>query len=458
MSQDNETPPLLARSVFASLQPIGQGTAAAESLESFVARLAQAHRIQRTRLERFVMENSPDFRSPSKARGQPHRLDAPSHRNREFAARLAQLTGRSAVAYLGFGTLHGAISCTGTLRQRRAWCAECLGSMRQSKVPAHWQLLWSISSYHRCLMHGTYVQTSCPRCQCTFSTRQDWPGALDHCPACDRDLCEEPERPRVTFADLARIPWKRSDECAARLLGELVARIPVVAASPSLGPPNIKRLLDSAQRRGLVQTHEQLARSVGISKSTLSALQHNASAATSLQVLIRLCVATDVSLAGLLDPNQWHENVSRVRLNPGELSLPRERKAPANDWHGAIADAKAAIDTGTGMTLHALARRWDVSHTQLRTRLGDLAPKLAAERARQHRAAQERRIEELHEAIVTRFEAYWRRNMRPAVKRVAKELGVSPASKAFRSAWSAVVAQSQRRLQQQPPAQQALWG
>lgn len=457
MTQGTAIPTLPARSLLAALRPIGQGTAGAESLESFVGRLALAHRVQRTRLERFVMERLADLRGPSKPRGQPHRLDAPSQRNREFAERLAELTGRPGVAQLGFGPLNGVISCTGTLRQRRAWCAECFGAMRQSQIPAHWPLLWSLSGYHRCLTHGTYLQTYCPRCQSAFMTRQDWPGPMDHCPVCDRDLCQDPDLARVTFSELARHPWKRSDECAARLLGELVARIPVMAVSPSLGPPDVKRLLDSAQRRGVVETHVQLARSVGISKSTLSALQRRSPMAASLQVLIRLCVATDVSLAGLLDRNQWHEDVSRIRLNPGELKIPRERKAPGSDWDGAIADARAAIASGRAVTLHALARRWDVSHTQLRVRLGDLAQKLSADRAQQLRAEQNRRIEQLRDAIDIRFEAYWRCNTRPAVKRVARELGVSPASKVFRSAWAAVVARSQQRLLSEPPVQQALW-
>jgi len=180
------------------LFPIGVGSAAVESLPSYVVRLAGVHALSPNELRALVLNRyAGDPRCCDEmvrsAYAIPRLIDLlrPTSFNTTLVENLEAATGLvglSATTFLPLGREFG--------RQRRvfrnhiAWCPLCLEEQVQVGQPAYWQLLWGFRDYNTCHLHRCQLASRCPCC----GGRQDslaMRGSLDACVRCGMQLSSE---------------------------------------------------------------------------------------------------------------------------------------------------------------------------------------------------------------------------------------------------------------------------
>ncbi|MDQ3703930.1 MAG: TniQ family protein [Chloroflexota bacterium] len=197
---------LPARSRLYSLEPIGVGTGLVESLTSYVARLAYAHRVTVSGLARVFLvprHDATDYAGHPCQPQQPQRYptlstehavraplknvlkNMPSYDGTGTSAErwvriLQALTLRSELHCLTILPWGAALSARGLLRLTRAWCPTCLseweargkwccatqsgryGNLTQVYEP----LLWRLQVVRVCPTHGRPLRTQCPHPDC----------------------------------------------------------------------------------------------------------------------------------------------------------------------------------------------------------------------------------------------------------------------------------------------------
>ena len=180
------------------LSPIGLGSAAVESLPSYLVRLASVHALSPNELRALVLNRyahdsrcSDEMVRPEYAIPRLIHLLRPTSFNATLVRELEAATsiaGLSATTFLALGREFG--------RQRRvfrdhvAWCPLCFQEQIQSGQPAYWQLLWGFRDYCTCHLHMCQLVSLCPSC----GSRQDslvMRGSIDACVRCGMQLSTE---------------------------------------------------------------------------------------------------------------------------------------------------------------------------------------------------------------------------------------------------------------------------
>lgn len=416
-----------ARAVLHSLAPIGAGTAFCESLESYICRLANSHRVARQGLETLVSNaGGPIYRD---VRYQPPRLGGPSAASAEFSRRLAALTHRPEVELLGLGWLAGRASPVGMVRRHRAWCPQCYGKAREDGTPAHHQMLWSMAAYELCLVHDTVLHTTCPHCGRPSSTARGTAQELDHCSWCNSDLAKPPTSRTPSFRSLSRLAARTIDSRASQLLGELVGCASELRASSEL--PSVRRVVESAVSRGKALHAADIARRAGLSKSALHGYMHSTGGPPSLGALLRLALAADVSLAGMFSAERWHEDVFGSE-SPQVALILGVRKHSKLDWDRIRANIEKQIRADLPESLEQIARVANVDPADLRRKVPALVKQLRLARSDALARRREADVQALAERI-RRAEATAGQPI--SVRQMAKVLRVHRQWQVFKQAW-----------------------
>jgi hypothetical protein len=415
-----------ARAVLHSLAPIGVGTAFCESLESYICRLANSHRVARQGLEALVSNaGGPIYRDVGY---QPPRLGGPSAASTEFSRRLAALTMRPEVELLGLGWLAGRASPVGMVRRHRAWCPQCFGKSRAEGTPAHHQMLWSMAAYERCLVHDTVLDTACPHCRRLSSTARGTAQELDHCSWCDSDLSKSPACRAPTFRSLSRQEAKPVDSRASQLLGELVGCAGQLRLSSE--NPSVRRVVESAVSRGKALHAADLAKRAGLAKSSLHGYMNSIGGKPSLGALLRLALAADVSLAGMFSAERWHEDVFGSGT-PQVAQVLGVRRYAKPDWDRIRAQVEAQVRADLPESVRRMARLLDVDQAELRRRIPDLTSQLRLARSE----VLARRREKDVRALADRMRQVEAAAGQPvSVRQMAKTLGLRRQWQVFKDA------------------------
>lgn len=160
-----------------SLPPIGVGTGQAESLTSYLCRLASAHLVRpNLLLNRFFFVGQ--SRRPS--------LDgmAPSSAAYDVAA---ELTGRSDL--WGTTLLRWREVLARPLHSRLLWCPDCYLEDMGSSTGCYNRLLWAVTSVTACPDHGEKLRSMCPWNGCGREQPPIHPlGRLGWCAYCKEAL------------------------------------------------------------------------------------------------------------------------------------------------------------------------------------------------------------------------------------------------------------------------------
>lgn len=155
-----------------SLPPIGVGTGLVESLTSYMARLAHAHRITPGQLFTkqilpLIGELPPELRIgrlPSTFGGYNRFFNGCGKPAEFVTAALAKLTLRSDLLALSMLRWRNAISPISLSRKVRAWCARCFSDRRTNGIVLFEALLWTINLVTACPVHNCTLTTECPAC------------------------------------------------------------------------------------------------------------------------------------------------------------------------------------------------------------------------------------------------------------------------------------------------------
>jgi len=291
------------RSALYHLPPLGGGTWYAESLTSYLSRLAEAHLLSVRTLVREVFL-SQKLRM-KRANPTPHfwwmygrMINGTSSWARWWAAKTARLTGHHDLLLHNLVRWGTVLSVKNLMRPTAAWCAECLTQQRHVHQPIHMLLLWAIAVVKICPRHGVTLSECCPACARTQhplepSTR------LGYCAHCRSWLGDVP--PSHTPPDDPEQRW------IAEQVGDLVG-YPLV---PTLNTPRVSftRTLTEFLRRhdGRFPT---LAHAVHFPEFTLRkwvAEQTKPQLATLLQLCSRLNTTLLAVLSGAGTGSGAHE-------------------------------------------------------------------------------------------------------------------------------------------------------
>lgn len=421
------------RSTLAPLEPIGLGTWAAESVESYILRLAKEHRVTRFHIESLVSRSSgvPLFQGTSR---QPFRVDSPIETAKEFARRLAALTYVPAVETMGLGWLAGRVAFMGALRDHRAWCPQCVGRCEATGSAPYLPLVWSLPSYEVCLAHGGSMQSSCPSCSKRINGRREWAWPFATCPHCSCSLGRPESTAGRSFRDLERRKIRGIDQRAAINLGELISGAQGMKDLPMLEIPDVPRVVASGIARGRADHASDLAALAGVPKSTLHGLAVARSSRPSLDILARLAVAADVSIVGTLCPSLWKED-SAIGGDRSFMPVSARRERPRVSWDEVRRATNAELRSSEPDSPFALARRLGVDPSHFRNTFPEAAKRLStlyrATKASKRETAQAKLVVLIREHLNVRTSA----GRRASLRSVSTALEVNRHNEDFRAAW-----------------------
>ena len=179
------------RSRLYCLPPLGVGTLWAESLTSYINRLAWAYRVSpRVLVAQEVIPQlsceqqiRPSTQNASFCRSNAMGINGTGDQALEWSTTLEGLTLRSDLHLLTLRSWVGDLTSRGHLRKRPAWCPVCYTEWRERKEPLYQPLLWMLQLVTICPRHQVLLLDRCSHCQKYQSilTLKTVPG---HCTQC----------------------------------------------------------------------------------------------------------------------------------------------------------------------------------------------------------------------------------------------------------------------------------
>jgi AraC-like DNA-binding protein len=168
--------PLPPRSLLYALEPIGVGTAFVESLNSYVARLAEAHSVSVGDLVGLVLSDVPNLKGallpPAAKAGRrgghgfrvcSYTVNGVTDRAITWAHALEVATSRHDLQYLTLLPFRRALP-DHLFHRHRAWCSLCYEQWRLNSQTVYEPLLWAIKTSSHCLIHQRPLRHDCPHC------------------------------------------------------------------------------------------------------------------------------------------------------------------------------------------------------------------------------------------------------------------------------------------------------
>lgn len=229
---DDVDPIRLVHSRLYALEPRGVGTAQVESITSYLARLAVAHRVSARNL--MMTEIAPLLRQP---RTRTSLLDLNScgllrvnDLSKELVWILQRLTGRLELPYLTIQPWAQVMNHHEAVRTHRAWCSGCLEEQRSRGEEIYEYLWWSFQPIEICARHAQPLQTHCPHC----GRPQSWLGTRGHvgyCSVCQTWLGIVPDPHQLELAAMTdrELAWQ---QWLVEAIGELLAAGPALRHVP----------------------------------------------------------------------------------------------------------------------------------------------------------------------------------------------------------------------------------
>jgi transcriptional regulator with XRE-family HTH domain len=324
-----------ARSLLVGLEPIGLGTALAESLAGYVVRLAWRHGLAPARLARDVL-------SPALGGGGLPDADAAAWERElarvtrhpagsllghapvaaTWADALAALTGRTDVRALTLLSWADVLPARDLLRAERAWCPSCLEMWRLRGLPVYEPLLWQVAEIRACVVHEIALSTACPACGTGSGILTAWARVgFCRCGAWLGSLVNG-QRERLAAEDL---DWQRY---VTEQVGSLISMTPSLSG-PVSALDTTKAVRLAWDRTGLSLT--RLAATMGMALSTLS-LWKDGRRQPSLPGALRLCRIAGVSLVDFL-----RADLEAMKVAPGPSPevpyiRPSDERHAVHDW------------------------------------------------------------------------------------------------------------------------------
>jgi hypothetical protein len=233
---DLQAPPLPPRSRLYPLEPVGIGTPAVESLTSYIARLAEAHRVLTGKL--VLGEILPFFGRPYLPGNMSafwtkiaQALNGTAASASDMVHLLQKLTTVPDLCCLTLLPWAEVLSPTALLRPHRAWCPLCLATYHQAGQIVYEPLMWTLRVVTLCPVHERPLSLTCPHCQKTLP----WlgyrmrPGWCSHCRCWlgRASAAADTPPPAISGPELAWQQW------LTHAVGQLLASPPTLSLWPN---------------------------------------------------------------------------------------------------------------------------------------------------------------------------------------------------------------------------------
>ena len=198
------------RSRLYCLPPLGVGTLWAESLTSYINRLAWTYRVSPRVLvaQEVIPQLSPEQRPSTQlatfCRSIATGLNGTGDQAVEWSTALEGLTLRSDLHLLALRSWVGDLTSRGHLRKKPVWCPVCYSEWRERKEPLYQPLLWMLQLVMICPRHQVLLLDRCSHCQKHQSilTLKTVPG---HCTQCSTWL----GKPLGVVVEQETIHWQQ---------------------------------------------------------------------------------------------------------------------------------------------------------------------------------------------------------------------------------------------------------
>lgn len=278
------------------LRPLEIGTPQAESLSSYVCRLAEAHSLGVATLIRWVLV--PEIGIEDHGKGlrylssSGHLVNGVGKVAKDWLEALVRLT-EGIVPLIGTNLLplNPVSTPRHLLRKNTAWCPRCLEESISRDEGPHEPLLWSVLLVRSCPKHGTLLSEICPYCKNKvpyFSANR----RVGCCAVCRRWLGGEYEplegRPEGGAEALAR---------TAEIVGKLLADLP--SLDRKIAPESLAKGIRTTIELSSGGNLTIFARKIEKKKGAVSAWR-SGKVVPSFQELVRISFATGIPLTSIL--------------------------------------------------------------------------------------------------------------------------------------------------------------
>jgi AraC-like DNA-binding protein len=439
---DLEVSPLPERSRLYHLEPLGLQTPFAESLTSYIIRLAEAHRVMPKIL--VMREIIPLLQGHSRESAlnsygirvaYAHTLNGTSTLAENCVHVLEKLTGCDNLRALTMLTWANVIRKRGLVRNTQAWCSLCYEEWQTNNDTIYSPLLWSLCAVKLCLHHKQALRDRCPYrdCQRTLpvfaaSLR------LGYCLYCKRWLGSPLSTLLNGDEELRREDFEKS-------YSEAIAVGELIEVAPRLTSPLRRENLASAISFYINQTPSKnvssLARQLDISAGTVAVWQKGASS-PQFETLLLISRHLGTTPRSFFLEKSTIPNFAPVRRgnNVHSIALRESRTALNSDELRLALETVLSSDEDPPPSIDEVARRLGYrGYTQFYTRFPELSRAITARHQRRNpnyrrlkrKSMSSDELRQALEAVLTGDE-----DPSPSVYEVARRLGYRSSSALYR--------------------------
>lgn len=216
--------------VLYDMEPLGKGGERIESITSYIARLALAHRVKVSDLlNRLILpaanKNNLAQKCGTKIFDSSFNVNGMSDLSETIIITIQRLTGRTDLVDLSFIKLREMFSSVNLIRKNMAWCPNCLDNMRLAGNDIYYPLIWNMKSVEICTLHKQPLEYECRHCgrNIPVLTRLQVNG---FCPHCRKWLGNTPLRLNKTCTRKYRYQEWKADE-VSKILTHMQGKTPL---------------------------------------------------------------------------------------------------------------------------------------------------------------------------------------------------------------------------------------
>ncbi len=394
-----------------ALEPLGVGTPYAESLTSYVSRMAEAHSVSLRTLA--VQELLPLLKrdylfNPLGNSLAAFWIEAARALNgtgtlaQDWAQALQHLTLRTDLRSLTFLPWAAVLTQQRLLRITRAWCPDCLTEWQTAGDPIYEPLLWNVTAVSICLRHRRALIEACPHPDCGATlpvlASRFRPG---YCSKCSGWLGVTTDHSDSSWTT-EQWQWH---VWVAEAIGELISHNVDLKTAPHLG--NIPGLIAASRKQAANGSTQNLAERLQLSRRTVNAWRSGAQI-PQMESLMRLCYCCGVSLYDLFTSRAGALDWSKVRID-SLPAIPNPTGKRRRRTHFDAVRIRQSLETALAreeippQSLRTVAKCLNYSPRELREHFPGLCRAISNRRKNYFKTRHEQRLcqweKEVHQAI-----------------------------------------------------------
>lgn len=297
--------PLPKRSTLYAPAPMGTGTAFAESLTSYISRLAKAHCVYPgVLLSQMIVPHLPDAEAQSHADGShplfrrdgsgSHLINVAGNRACSALHALETLTLRTDLRALTLLALAELLPPRRLTRQTLAWCPLCYEEWQACEKALYDPLLWVFQEISVCTHHHVRLRTHCPHCARSLP-HLAWRSRPGYCAFCAGPLFGKGVGVlEAVVPDTSEFVWQ---QWVTNALGAVIAQLPQVSDGPKR--ERIQSLVGHAVEHQADGNIAAFARLLGLPRNTVEN-RCQGKRIPEMDMLLRLCYQLNLSLCDVL--------------------------------------------------------------------------------------------------------------------------------------------------------------